>query len=320
MVQTIFATATRFPCFGGAAQIAPVYYSLGNHEDGATHSWSGRWRNKTAERRLSPKDLQAIADTGAILLDDRFVLRGGFCFGGLSSGLIREGGTPELAWLDDFCAVDAPRILLCHHPEYYERFLRQRNIDLTVSGHAHGGQWRFFGRGVFAPGQGLFPKYTYGVHDGRFVISTGLKVSSIPRFFNWVFISDRYLQVQRMIQFKKHPHVKAQVDVRNKAFDSFDVHFSEHLSPIYSSYESLKIECPKRYDCVITCSDQLWSPSALGSGFYNLNFVGDDILKISWSSSFGVKRIPWYQIRRTRKYLERIEYISMALPLREKMC
>ena len=136
-------------------------------------------------------------------------------------------------------------------------------------------------------------------------------LKSIPRFFNWVFISDRYLQVQRMIQFKKHPHVKAQVDVRNKAFDSFDVHFSEHLSPIYSSYESLKIECPKRYDCVITCSDQLWSPSALGSGFYNLNFVGDDILKISWSSSFGVKRIPWYQIRRTRKYLERIEYISM---------
>ena len=57
-------------------------------------------------------------------------------------------------------------------------------------------------------------------------------LKSIPRFFNWVFISDRYLQVQRMIQFKKHPHVKAQVDVRNKAFDSFDVHFSEHLSPI----------------------------------------------------------------------------------------
>ena len=100
------------------------------------------------------------------------------------SGIINEGGEPDTSWLDDFCSVDAPKVLLCHHPEYYERYLKDRAIDLTVSGHAHGGQWRFFGRGVFAPGQGLFPKYTYGVHDGRFVISTGLKVSSIPRFFN----------------------------------------------------------------------------------------------------------------------------------------
>ena len=54
-----------------------------------------------------------------------------------------------------------------------------------VSGHAHGGQWRIFGRGVFAPGQGLFPKYTSGIHDGRLVISRGLKKSgTIPRIFN----------------------------------------------------------------------------------------------------------------------------------------
>lgn len=136
-------------------------------------------------------------------------------------------------------------------------------------------------------------------------------LKSIPRFLNWVFINDRYLQIQRKIAFKKHPRVRAQVDIRNKAFTSFDVCFSEHLSPVYSSYESLKAECSKKYDRVITCSDQLWSPSALGSGFYNLNFVSDDIPKISWSSSFGVKNIPWYQIGRTRKYLKRIEYISM---------
>ena len=77
-------------------------------------------------------------------------------------------------------------MLLCHHPEYYEKYLKDRPIDLIVSGHAHGGQWRFFGRGVLAPGQGLFPKYTYGVHDDRLVIGTGLKKGSvlIPRLFN----------------------------------------------------------------------------------------------------------------------------------------
>ena len=39
-------------------------------------------------------------------------------------------------------------------------------------------------------------------------------IKSIPRFFNWVFINDRYLQIQRMVEFKKHPKVKAQVEIR----------------------------------------------------------------------------------------------------------
>jgi predicted MPP superfamily phosphohydrolase len=39
---------------------------------------------------------------------------------------------------------------------------------------------------VFAPDQGLFPKYTSGVHEGRLVISRGLSntVTPIPRLFN----------------------------------------------------------------------------------------------------------------------------------------
>ena len=60
------------------------------------------------------------------------------------------------------------------------------DIDLTVSGHAHGGQWRFLGRGVYAPDQGLFPKYTSGLHENRLVISRGVanSVPLVPRFFN----------------------------------------------------------------------------------------------------------------------------------------
>ena len=65
-------------------------------------------------------------------------------------------------------------------------YLKERGIDLLLSGHAHGGQFQFFGQGVFAPGQGIFPKYTTGVHDGRFVISRGLcnTAKPIPRLFN----------------------------------------------------------------------------------------------------------------------------------------
>ena len=169
----------------GAAALAPTFYSTGNHEDGGTRSWDPRWRKRIKKRDYHPRDLEAIAESGAILLNNAWTVKDGIAFGGLSSGLILEGGRPETGWLEGFCAVDAPKVLLCHHPEYYEDYLEALPIDLIVSGHAHGGQWRFFGRGVFAPGQGIFPKYTAGVHDDRLVISTGLKPSGkIPRIFN----------------------------------------------------------------------------------------------------------------------------------------
>lgn len=168
-----------------AQRIAPTFYSTGNHEDGGFQSWNPGWRIKVKERAYSSEAVEAIRACGVTLLLDSFVLKDGIAFGGLCSGLIRPASVPDMAWLEDFCRVEAPRVLLCHHPEYYKKYLKQLPIDLVVSGHAHGGQWRFFGRGVFAPGQGLFPKYTAGVHDGRLVISTGLKKAHrIPRFFN----------------------------------------------------------------------------------------------------------------------------------------
>ena len=169
----------------GAAEIAPSFYITGNHEDGGTRSWSVRWRLAVMDRIYDEGDLARIAETGVVFLGDSFVLRDGIAFGGLFSGLINEGRMPNLSWLDEFCKVDAPRVLLCHHPEYYVKYLRDYPIDLIVSGHAHGGQWRIFGRGVFAPGQGLFPKYTAGSYDDRLVVSTGLRKSGkIPRIFN----------------------------------------------------------------------------------------------------------------------------------------
>ena len=178
--------ANGFALLRGAARIAPTLYSTGNHEDGSTRSWCPKGlRHRVSARFYDPRDRERIAQTGAILLEDSFVCVEGIAFGGLASGLVHEDGAPSTAWLSELCAQQAPRVLLCHHPEYYPRYLSSLPLDLIVSGHAHGGQWRFFGRGVFAPGQGIFPKYTAGVHDDRLVVSTGLKPSgTIPRIFN----------------------------------------------------------------------------------------------------------------------------------------
>ena len=169
-----------------ASAIAPCFYSIGNHENGGTGSWKPGWtKKKGKERGICEENRRRIVESGVILLENTFVLKNGIAFGGLSSGLSSDEHAPRLDWLNDFCSVEAPRVLLCHHPEYYTAYLRDLPLDLIVSGHAHGGQWRVFGRGVFAPGQGIFPKYTKGVHDNRLVISTGLQKSHrIPRIFN----------------------------------------------------------------------------------------------------------------------------------------
>ena len=81
-------------------------------------------------------------------------------------------------------------ILLSHKPEYVEEFLRMP-CDLVLSGHAHGGQWRIPGlvNGLFAPGQGLFPKYAGGQYDHgsmTHIVSRGLDGARLllPRLFN----------------------------------------------------------------------------------------------------------------------------------------
>ncbi len=169
--------------------IAPTFYSFGNHEIGACHA--AIYKAKLSGKSLPPPVIAAqwmekIAASGATLIRQDFVEWQGIIIGGLESGLLNPGWRPDLAFLDRMTATPGYKLLLSHHPEYFDRYLRPYDIDLIVSGHAHGGQWRIFGHGVYAPDQHLFPKYTSGVHEGRLVISRGVvnSVPIAPRFFN----------------------------------------------------------------------------------------------------------------------------------------
>lgn len=167
------------------SKIAKVYYSFGNHE--LYSGSSDRRRYGDTGRIITKENLCAIHSTGVVLLDDEYVLHDGICIGGLSSGLVSQReNIPDLCALDRFADMSGYKILMSHHPEYYEPYIKERDIDLVISGHAHGGQWRLFGAGLYAPQQGVFPKYTKGLHDGRFIVSCGAanSVFPIPRLFN----------------------------------------------------------------------------------------------------------------------------------------
>lgn len=83
-------------------------------------------------------------------------------------------------------------MLLAHRPEYIDDYLKY-DFNLIFSGHTHGGQWRFpFINGIYAPGQGLFPKYAGGIYSFRngtgtvMVVSRGLSYQqpAVPRILN----------------------------------------------------------------------------------------------------------------------------------------
>ena len=135
-----------------AREIAPVYYSIGNHEGG-----------------LSPENARILTEHGITVLDDDFVYAHGLCIGGLTTGLTygakRTNHTPppEVSFLERYAAETGFHLLLCHHPE-----------------------WHLFGHDIYAPGQGLFPRYASGCHENRLIVSRGMAntVSPIPRLGN----------------------------------------------------------------------------------------------------------------------------------------
>jgi predicted MPP superfamily phosphohydrolase len=170
------------------AAIAPTFYTFGNHEIGGCHGniRKSKFAHEPLAFTLTPAWKGIIEATGVTLLHRNYRVWNSLVIGGLGSGLLNPGWIPDLGWLDEYVKTPGYKLLMSHHPEYYDRYLRPLDIDLTVSGHAHGGQWRVFGRGVYAPDQGLFPKYTGGLHENRLVISRGVAntVPFVPRFFN----------------------------------------------------------------------------------------------------------------------------------------
>ncbi len=151
-----------------AGRIAPVYYSVGNHE----------WYYVEADYKLFQENHIHLLDNIDVKIST-------------ARGIVRIGGLStryDLEWLERFSGKEGYKILLCHHPEYYDRYIRgtkRDTFDLVLSGHVHGGQWRIFGKGIFSPGQGLLPEYSHGIYDKKLIVSAGLSNTiKIPRFGN----------------------------------------------------------------------------------------------------------------------------------------
>lgn len=172
--------------------IAPIYYCFGNHEVYYSHAL--KKNNRLPDKTIEAENKKQILKHSIHLVNDTHIevnVKGNTLqIGGITCGYDTDPDSgfiaPDLSCVNLLDYQSGYKILLCHYPHYYEEHLKNTDLDLVLSGHAHGGQWRIFKRGIYAPHQGLFPKYTSGLHDGRHIINRGAVNNSkpIPRFFN----------------------------------------------------------------------------------------------------------------------------------------
>lgn len=161
-----------------AEKIAPCYYVTGNHE-----SRIEEYPDFKAALEAAGVTVLEDAQLELSLDGERITL-----MGVRDPSFQVEEKDEEAAYMDavltQLCENgEGYRILLSHRPELFETYA-SHDIDLILSGHAHGGQFRLpWLGGVLVPGQGFFPKYEEGLHtqaNTNLVISRGIGNSVVP--------------------------------------------------------------------------------------------------------------------------------------------
>jgi predicted MPP superfamily phosphohydrolase len=164
----------------------PVCFVTGNHDLPAG--------DRTDLYRLMRKAGVTVLSNETVTIDiGKERLRvSGLCDPGTYERLNREHPKQTyLQCLDGLKPLDSRyfNLLVAHRPEYIDAY-EQAGFDLALCGHTHGGVIRLPRplNGLYASGQGLFPKYAAGL-IGRntltAVISRGLHAGPLrPRFFN----------------------------------------------------------------------------------------------------------------------------------------
>ncbi len=166
-----------------AVEIAPCYYVTGNHE-----------------ARIFDYDKlrEGMSALGVVILEDESADIE------LNGEKITILGVADPSFQTDYLSGDSEAVmksklkkiygkgknfavLLSHRPELLEAYA-DSGVDLVLSGHAHGGQFRFpFLGGLIAPNQGLFPEYDSGLYvrgNTNMVVSRGIGNSIVPLRFN----------------------------------------------------------------------------------------------------------------------------------------
>lgn len=168
----------------GAVDIAPIYYVPGNHE-----CWAQEEYQKLC-RQMKESDVHLIANASEKISYGTGSIQ---CIGledpDFYDAIGEENKNQMVRYHIRQLDASEPdfTLLLSHRPELFDIYVEEK-VDLVLSGHAHGGQFRIpFIGGLVAPNQGLFPEYDAGVFTEKgthMIVSRGIGNSIIPLRIN----------------------------------------------------------------------------------------------------------------------------------------
>lgn len=162
-----------------AVKIAPCYYVTGNHEARVTNEYAVL-KAEMLEMgvRVLENESELISINGLEinligLTDPRF---------SYDSDSTKKAKNEIYKSLKTLISTEHYNLVLCHRPEAFSEYA-SLNVDLALTGHAHGGQIIIFGIGAVAPNQGIFPKYIKGIYEKdetKMIVSRGIGNSLFP--------------------------------------------------------------------------------------------------------------------------------------------
>ena len=162
-----------------AVKIAPCYYVTGNHEARVNEYGELKAGMETAGVTVLEDVRTEISMEGATI-----TLIGVNDPSYQTDYLFGDSETVLNTKLEELHTEDGEfTVLLSHRPELFDAYT-DHGMDLVLSGHAHGGQFRLpFIGGLVAPNQGLFPEYDAGIYtegNTNMFVSRGVGNSILP--------------------------------------------------------------------------------------------------------------------------------------------
>jgi len=127
------------------------------------------------------------------------------------------------------------------------------------------------------------------------------------QLFNFSFIKSKFGMIKLKIDKKLNKKLAKNILIRDNKYEEFKKIFN--LTEPFDSYNDLN-RYAKECSNILLGSDQLWLPVNVVADYYTLNWVPDEINKISYATSFGISKIPDKYKEDYEKFLNRINYLS----------